>query len=211
VRNARVLLTVSVMAVSGAGCGSSGGRNSKTTSTTAQGIRSEVVSGSCSAGGSGEQVTQSCVLILGDGERFRCPTAFQGSTPTALELEQSKRCVRLSSLTIPAPVRAVIAAIAKTRACLTSKAVHALGGLVLPANPPSSTAADGELIAQHGSGEAFIAFYTDLSRARQLAPEVLRNAVLHNWQVERHGSMTIVWVRAPAAGLREAVQACVVT
>jgi hypothetical protein len=108
-------------------------------------------------------------------------------------------------------VRALIAAIAKARACLASKGVRALGGPVLPANPPSSTAADGELIAQHGSGEAFIAFYTDLSTARRMATEVLRNAAIHNWQVERHGSVTVVWVRAPAAGLRATVQACVVT
>ncbi len=80
---------------------------------------------------------------------------------------------------------------------------------MFPANPASSTAADGELIVQHAGGEAFIAFYTDASRARRLEPGVLRNAVLHNFQLERHGPVTLIWVRTPTAALREAVQACV--
>jgi hypothetical protein len=199
------------MAAAASGCGSAGSKSS-TTPATGGGVGSEVVSGSCSAAGTaGTPVVQSCVLTLSDGERFRCPTAFPGSTPTALQLEHSKACVRLSSLRIPAPVRAVIAAITKARSCLTSKGVRALGGPVLPANAPSSTAADGELIVQHAGGEGFIAFYTDASTARRLEPGVLRNAILHNFQVERHGPVTIIWVRTPTDGLREAVQACAVT
>jgi hypothetical protein len=200
----RALLAAGVLAASAGGCGSGGG-------TTSAGAAARVVSGTCSAsstGSAGSRVTKSCVLVLSDGQRFRCRSAFAGSTPSARVLEHTRGCVRMPSLVISPGVRAVIAAIAKARTCLTTKGLRAIGGPVLPPNPPGSSSADGELVVGNAARGAFIAFYTDAGRAWRLEAGVARNASRISGRVERHGAVTVVWVRSPAGELRKAVETC---
>jgi hypothetical protein len=108
----------------------------------------------------------------------------------------------LRSLVISSATRAVIAAVAKVRACLAAKGLHALGGAELP--PGGSSSPDGELIV---SG-AFIAFYTDAAKARRLEPSVVRNAGRGGWQVERRGDVTVLWIRPPSTARRQALETC---
>jgi len=81
------------------------------------------------------------------------------------------------------------------------------GGPAFPPDQSTSSSPDGELIA--GAAAAFIAFYTDASKAQRLEPQVMRNARRHGWQVERHGAVTVVWVHPPSSGARNSAQACV--
>jgi hypothetical protein len=108
----------------------------------------------------------------------------------------------MSPLVIPASLRAVVARIAKDRACLTSKGLHVTGGPVFPRQGPNS--ADGELITDG----AFIAFYTDQRKAARLEPEVEHNARRSGGQVARKGAATVLWIHPPASGLRDTVSRC---
>ncbi|MHB8490873.1 MAG: hypothetical protein ACYDA6_01485, partial [Solirubrobacteraceae bacterium] len=123
-------------------------------------------------------------------------------------LEHARGCVRIPSLVISPGVGAVIAAIAKTRTCLIANGLRAIGGPVLPPNPPGSSSAEGELLVGNPASDAFIAFYTDAGKARRLEAGVARNARRFGAQVERHGAVTVVWARPPASPLRRAVEAC---
>ena len=97
----------------------------------------------------------------------------------------------------------MIAALDKTRSCLTAKGIRALGAAVLPPNPPGSSSADGEVVV----GVVFIAFYTNTARAEQLEASLMRNAHRLKGQVECHGAVTVLWVHPPS-GVRAAVRAC---
>jgi hypothetical protein len=113
----------------------------------------------------------------------------------------------MPSLVIPSAVRAVIAAIAKARTCLTARGLRAIGGPVLPATPGSSSP-DGELIVGNAASGTFIAFYTDAGKAQRLEAGVVRSASRVGGRVERHGAVTVVWIRPPATEVRKVVEAC---
>jgi hypothetical protein len=100
----------------------------------------------------------------------------------------------------------MFAVIQTTRTCLTVKALRVTGGPVFPQQSPSSP--DGELIAGDRDGGAFIAFYTDASKAQRLEPDIRRNASRFRGLVERQGAVTVLWIHQPASSLRRAVLAC---
>ena len=83
-----------------------------------------------------------------------------------------------------------------------------MGAPVLPPSPPSSAEADGELVIS-SSRRTFIAFYIDAARAGRIEPALARQDRPAHMLLERRGAATIVWTRAPAAELRDAVRACV--
>jgi hypothetical protein len=198
-RRDRVALAVVFLAAGVGGCGT---RSAQTASTSA----AQVVSGTCSAAGSaGSPVTQSCVLFLSDGERFRCASDF--AEATAATLGHAKGCTRMLSLVLSPALHSLVARVAKARACLIAKGQRAIGGPVLPPAPPESDSPDGELIVGTARG-AFIAFYLDSRKARRLAAGIARNARRFGGAVERHGAVTIVWVHPPTSGRRDAVAAC---
>lgn len=198
---------VVALAVAVGGCGSGA---AQTTAADAQ-----VESGNCQSAGAGEHVTsQSCDFVLSDGQQFRCHKAFAGHTPSARTLEHTNGCVRLRSLRLSPAVRAVVAAVDQARRCLTARGLHPIGAPVLPPNPPGSSSADGELVVgrttimRKAAPGAFIAFYTDVDKARRAQGRLIRNAHRLGGQIERHGAVTVVWVHPPASGLRAAVNAC---
>lgn len=206
-----LVVAVGVLASGAGGCGSGGGRATPTGGAAAASAAAQVVTATCSASGSaGSPVTQSCVLVLSDGQRFRCRSAFEGSTPSARVLEHARGCARMQSLVIPPALRAVIAAIANTRTCLTTNGLRAIGGPVLPANPSGSSSADGELIVGSAISGAFVAFYTDPGKAQRLEPALMRNAARVGGQVERRAAVTVLWIRPPASEVRKAVEGCAV-
>ncbi|MDQ6778299.1 MAG: hypothetical protein M3071_19240 [Actinomycetota bacterium] len=152
--------------------------------------------------------SQSCSFVLSDGEQFHCHKTFAGSAPTARVLERTKGCVRLASLVLSPAVRRMIAALDKTRRCLTTKGVRALGGPALPPNPARSSRPDGELVLGKSAAHSlFIAYYTSAARAQRLQAGLKANARRIHSHVERHGTVTLVWVHPPN-GIRAAVQAC---
>lgn len=148
----------------------------------------------------------SCVFVLSDGQRFRCPLSFGRSTPSVRTLERSKACVRLPRLRLSAAIRAVVAVIDAAHRCLVARHLRVTGGPVLPPQGPNSP--NGELIVGGDHGGAFIAFYTDPGRAKQLEPEVIQNARHLGGHVERHGAVTVLWIRRPTGQLRGSVHAC---
>jgi hypothetical protein len=89
-----------------------------------------------------------------------------------------------------------------------SHKVRTIGNAVLPplASPSSP---DGELIAGYLPNGALIAFYRGIKKAQGLEPAVLSNARRLHSQIERAGTVTILWVRRPSTTLRRAVKACV--
>jgi hypothetical protein len=148
--------------------------------------------------------------VLSDGRRYRCPgSEFGRSTPTPSLLAHAKRCVALSRLVVPAALRAVFAAIAATRTCLSTKGLRVTGGPVFPPDKQNTGSPNGELVAgAPGAGGAFVAFYGNAQQAQRLEPDVARNARRFGGQVERRGAVTIVWIRPPARSVRLAVQTC---
>lgn len=196
-----------VVALVVTGCGTTGS-HSKLSGTARGTSYSQAVSASCTEAGTQRQTTKtSCVFVLADGRQFRCPASFAQAVQTASSLERSGVCRRLAPLHLGAAVRRVTAAIESTQACLTSHRVRAVGNAVLPplASPNSP---DGELIAGYLPSGALIAFYRDIKKAKGLEPAVLRNARRIHSQVERAGTVTILWLRRPSTTLRGAVQAC---
>jgi hypothetical protein len=68
---------------------------------------------------------------------------------------------------------------------------------------------DGELIAGYLPNGALIAFYRDIKKAQALEPAVLSNARREHLQVERAGTVTVLWAGRPPTTLRGAVKTCV--
>jgi hypothetical protein len=169
----------------------------------------QAVNASCNESGTDGQTTKtSCVLILADGRQFSCPASFAHAVQTASSLERSAACRRLAPLHLGAAVRRVTAAIESTQACLTSHKVRTIGNAVLPPLA-SPTGPDGELIAGYLPNGALIAFYRDITKAQGLEPAVLSHARREHLQVERAGTVTVLWAGRPSTTLRGAVKACV--
>jgi len=102
--------------------------------------------------------------------------------------------------------RALIREIDTARTCLTKKHLRVTGGPVFPEQSPTSP--DGELIVGGAKGAAFVAYYTDVSRAEKLEPEVQQSAARDGGQVERHGAATVLFIHHPANKLRDDVLGC---
>ena len=205
-RWARPLLVAIVVG----GCGSAAHRPNAVGTARAPRIvdYGQVAEGSCATGeANGEPLKTSCVFVLADGRRFRCPPRLAQAVQTTSSLERSTACRTIAPLHLSAAVRRVTAAIESAQACLTSRKVRAIGNAVLPALADASSS-DGELIAGYLPNAALIAFYRDIEKADRLEPAVLRNARRFHAQVERSGTVTILWSRPPGATLRGAVQAC---
>jgi hypothetical protein len=101
----------------------------------------------------------------------------------------------------------LLGAIAKVRTCLAGRGLRIAGGAVPPAgHGPGGP--QGELMVGDGTGGAYIAFYPDPRSAERLEPELIRNARGFDGQVERRGSVALLWLHPPTRGLRTSVQAC---
>ncbi len=94
---------------------------------------------------------------------------------------------------------------AQARACLMDAGYTVTGG---SRSADDADAPDHELvIAGRGPG-AFIAFYDRLSRAERYEPALRRDAARFKGVVERHGRVTIVWVRPPGVADQARVRRC---
>jgi hypothetical protein len=82
--------------------------------------------------------------------------------------------------------------------------MRASGGRIEPQGSPTSP--DGELIVGSAADGAFIAFYTSVTRAERLEPELRENAV--HAQLERRGTATVLLVGHSTAKLHEIVDEC---
>jgi hypothetical protein len=200
-----------VVAVVVAGCGSTASRSTETATERVAGVTdyAQVTEASCATGeANGKPSRASCVYVVADGRRFRCPPRFAEAVQTASSLQYSPPCRPMTALHLSRAVRRVTAAIESTQACLMSHRVRAIGNAALPplADPSSP---DGELIAGYLPRGALIAFYRDSEKARRLEPAVLQNARRVGARVQRRGAVTIFWARPPKPVLRRAVQTCV--
>ena len=78
----------------------------------------QVSSASCEISGGGfvsgpmRATEESCMYVLSDGQRFRCPGPIGHMTRSVTNLEHSKTCVQLSKLPVPPGKQRVFAAIA---------------------------------------------------------------------------------------------------
>jgi hypothetical protein len=199
------LVLASVLCV--AGCGGSGH------APPASGASARVVDASCQ---SSAGVSQACTFVLGDGERFGCGRTFSGPAPTAGQLERAG-CRRLASLKLSEAELAAIARLEVAQTCLTGKGLHAIGGPVLPTNPPdgavqpsspSGTAQPGGELVISSSHPTFVAFYADAAVAARVEPALSRADSSSHVQVERHGAETIVWSHPPTSQTRNMVRSC---
>ena len=199
-----------VVAIVVGGCGSAAHRSTGMSTERGAGVTgyAQVAEASCTSWDvNGKPPQASCVYVVADGRRFRCPPRFAHAVQTASSLQHSPACRKIAALHLGGAVRRVTAAIESTQACLMSHRVRAIGNAVLPplADPSSP---DGELIAGYLPGGALIAFYSDREKAQRLEPAVLQNARRAGAQVQRRGAVTIFWARPPTPIMRRAVQAC---
>jgi hypothetical protein len=200
VRSRLVVLVLGTVLVA-AGCGGS----QPASRTTAD---ARVNTGLCQASRvAGKPTANTCTFVLNDGRRLGCNRSFVGPTPSVSQLLRDG-CRWLTPLNLSASVRALIARIDSVRSCLTSQRLRAVGGAMLPPNPPGPAQPDGELVIT-SRGPSFIAFYTSVARARRLEPAILRTAAQSHVQIERRGAVTIAWSRAPAGPVRDTVWTCV--
>lgn len=201
---------VGLVAILAGGCGTATDGSNPTETGRAAGIANyaQVTEGSCATGEAhGKPFKTRCVFVLADGRRFSCPQRFAQAVQTASSLERSDACRAITPLQLGAAVRRVTAVIESTQACLTAHKVRAIGNAVLPPLAGAGSP-DGELIAGYLPNGALIAFYRDTKKAVRLEPEVLSNAHRIHAQVQRRGTVTIIWWRPPAVTLRRAVLAC---
>jgi hypothetical protein len=210
VRSLRGWGLAGVVAIVAGGCGSAAHRSTGIATERVAGVTSyaQVAEASCTSWDvNGKPPQASCVYVVADGRRFRCPPRFAHAVQTASSLQHSPACRKIAALHLSGAVRRVTAAIESTQACLMSHRVRAIGNAVLPplADPSSP---DGELIAGYLPRGALIAFYRDSEKAQRLEPAVLQNARHTGAQVQRRGAVTIFWARPPTPIMRRAVQAC---
>jgi hypothetical protein len=91
------------------------------------------------------------------------------------------------------------------RDCLVGAGFDVVGG---PRPRGDKNAPDVELVVQKPGPGAFLAFYKKLERARLYEPALKRNARRVNGSVVRNGSVSVLWVHAPASTVRKQVQGC---
>jgi hypothetical protein len=91
------------------------------------------------------------------------------------------------------------------RACLERDNLRVAGG---PREPGDTNAPDTELIVSGRESSAFLAFYKDEERAVRFEPAIQERAT-EPGAAERHGKVTIFWVRGRHSGEAATITACV--
>jgi hypothetical protein len=193
------------------GLGGCGGSARTAGSVRASASSVQVSSTSCETSGTaaGRRIdSSSCVYVLSDGRRFRCPLAFSRSPQSVHTLEHAPACRRLSSLVIPVSRRRVFAAIEKVRSCLASRGLRVTGGPSLGAPRYSPVAPIGELVVANGNAPVLIGFYENSRAAQRFEPTAISNIRRVGGQLARRRAVIVLWTRPPAAQLRLATEAC---
>lgn len=88
------------------------------------------------------------------------------------------------------------ALVGEVRDCLSDAGIEARGGAA-PRAPGDDDAPDGELLAP---GPTFIAFYSTVRRAEELADELRTRATELGGTTTRHGRITVLYVEVPGTG-----------
>ena len=94
---------------------------------------------------------------------------------------------------------------AEAKKCLQSENFRVLGGR---RKPDDLNAPDEELVASGNSAWAFLAFYKDPARAEKYAPQIADRTKDFDGSIERHGTLTIVWVRGRDGDGGKAIRDC---
>ena len=146
-----------------------------------------------------------CVLVLSDGRRFRCPQDFARLVADTLQLAGT--CRHLSPVAVPLSWRIVLAALARTRSCLTRRGLHVSGGpsLGLPSDSPQTPL--GELAIRNGATPTLIGFYASSRVAQRLEPAAIEK-VKSFGHVERHNEAIILWTGRATIEQRMLTEAC---
>ena len=171
-RIVRVLFVAGLLASAIAGCGSGGVSSRQEATSFALGGLGQVRPTSCISSGKGRMsdgvtttiTSESCVYVLSDGQRFRCPGALSRTLRTVSSLEHTKACVQLSKLVVPAAARVVFAAITRAGTCVKAEHLSVTGGPVFhPQGPaterrlyPRPPESDGERHVSDGLDRALI-------------------------------------------------------
>ena len=201
---ATTVVVIAGCAASIAGCGSTSSQSSDPRAGAGAQLASETCTSSVS---SGSPSTDSCLLVLGDGQRFRCNTLVRRPAVTVNELDHTKGCARISRLDLSASMRAVEARIIETRSCLERHGLHSIGGPVFPPQGPGTNGIDGELDIGNANSRAFIAFLPSITAARKDAARVVGNAKRLAGEVEQLGAEAVLWIN-PSASERRAILDC---
>jgi len=98
------------------------------------------------------------------------------------------------------------ASAADARACLAKEKLRVLAA---PRSPADSDAPDTELIVSSRKSGAFLGFYENEQRAQDAAPQIPKDSKAFRGQVERHGKLTIFWVRGRQSAEADRIKACV--
>jgi hypothetical protein len=96
----------------------------------------------------------------------------------------------------------------QARRCLEPLDLHVTGA---ERRPDDKDAPDEELIANdvlQGRVMVFAAYYDDEGRSERYEPAVRRNARSLDGVVERHGTLTLLWVRGAESRLAERARDC---
>ena len=96
----------------------------------------------------------------------------------------------------------------EARRCLEGLDLHVT---VVEPSPDDRDAPDAELIANDvlkGRVMLFAGYYDDKDRAERYEPALRRNARSFDGTVERHGMLTLLWVRGDESRLAERARDC---
>jgi hypothetical protein len=96
----------------------------------------------------------------------------------------------------------------EARRCLEDLGLHVTGG---ERQPDDTDAPDAELIAngiRGGRVMVFAGYYDEEDRAERFESAVRRSARRFDGFVERHGSLTLLWVRGREGRIGERARAC---
>jgi hypothetical protein len=103
------------------------------------------------------------------------------------------------------PAKAQVATPAKTRKCLVGEGAKVLGGR---SRFDDRDAPQRELIVRLERASAFLAFYASEEEAEKRESSVRKNMEKANGSVERHGRLTIGWVRGDGSKDADRIRDC---
>jgi len=104
--------------------------------------------------------------------------------------------------------RAAQRAVPAVRDCLSRQGYRVTGGA---ARSGDADAPDYQILVSGQRGSAFVAFYDTLARARRFERKVRRNASkVKSASVDRHGTITVVWVSLTDRAARARIRDCIV-
>lgn len=213
-----VLASVALAGAAMAACGGSGSTpasSAHTTSAAHVGFTGRIVAGNtevCMPKSApvtaGDPPPGTCVIELGSGGRYQCPTSVaQSFGADGGDAATNSGCKKVAAPMIPASWRPTLRRLAAVKACLNRAGIVAAGG-ALPGFESYRDTPIGALLMAGPTRPTSIAFYASDAKASQGYVRVRDNVAKEGGTMIRHGRLLIVWGSLPIATVHASEERC---